>query len=179
VDRVLRAISAALGLPYELVAKDFSKTNYSSARAALLEARRFFRCRQEWIARKLCQPSWNMLMEEAFLMGEWDVPNFYENILDWCRVKWIAPGWQWVDPVKEVESSLNAIKGHLSTLADECASQGRDWEEVLEEEAREQKKKDELGIKDEQQKPAPIQKDQPVDPNGEPIDEEPAAVPRK
>ena len=45
VERILRAISAALGLPYELVAKDFSKTNYSSARAALLEARRYFRIR--------------------------------------------------------------------------------------------------------------------------------------
>src|SRR3989338_12006 len=61
VDRILKAISAALGLPYELVAKDFSKTNYSSARAALLEARRYFKVRQEWLAQKLCQPVWEML----------------------------------------------------------------------------------------------------------------------
>jgi len=67
VDRILKAISAALGLPYELVAKDFSKTNYSSARAALLEARRYFKMRQEWLARKLCQPVWEMVLEEAYL----------------------------------------------------------------------------------------------------------------
>ena len=40
VVRVLRSICAALGLPYELVAKDFGGMNYSSARVALLEARR-------------------------------------------------------------------------------------------------------------------------------------------
>lgn len=35
VERLLRAVGASVGLPYEVVAKDFSKTNYSSARAAL------------------------------------------------------------------------------------------------------------------------------------------------
>jgi hypothetical protein len=35
---MLRHIATGLNMPYELVFKDFSKTNYSSARAALLEA---------------------------------------------------------------------------------------------------------------------------------------------
>ena len=79
VDRILRAISAGLGLPYELVAKDFSKTNYSSARAALLEARRYFKVRQEWLSRKLCHPVWEMVLEEAYLIGELNASSFYEN----------------------------------------------------------------------------------------------------
>ena len=36
-ERILRVAAASTGQPYEMVAKDFSKTNYSSARAALLE----------------------------------------------------------------------------------------------------------------------------------------------
>lgn len=144
VDRILRAISTGLNLPYEIVAKDFSKTNYSSARAALLEARRYFMVRQAWLSRKLCQPAWDMLQEEAFLKNQLPAKTFYEKKSDWCRVRWIAPGWQWVDPVKEAKSSEMAIDIGISTLADEAASQGKDWEEILEQRGREVAKVKEL-----------------------------------
>ncbi len=149
VDRILKAISAALGLPYELVAKDFSKTNYSSARAALLEARRYFKVRQEWLSQKLCQPVWEMLLEEAYLKGELDAAEFYEKGRPksaWLRARWIAPGWSWVDPLKEVKASREAIAGNISSLADEVAGQGKDWEEILEQRAREEQKRKELGL---------------------------------
>jgi lambda family phage portal protein len=149
VDRILKAISAALGLPYELVAKDFSKTNYSSARAALLEARRYFKVRQEWLSQKLCQPVWEMLLEEAYLNGELDAADFYQEGRPkpaWLRARWIAPGWSWVDPLKEVKASREAVAGNISSLADEVASQGKDWEEILEQRAREEQKRKELGL---------------------------------
>jgi len=149
VDRILKAISAALGLPYELVAKDFSKTNYSSARAALLEARRYFKVRQEWLSQKLCQPVWEMLLEEAYLRGELEAKEFYfegRPKSSWLRARWIAPGWSWVDPLKEVKASREAIVGNISSLADEAAGQGKDWEEILEQRAREEQKRKELGL---------------------------------
>jgi len=161
IERILRAISSGLNLPYEVVAKDFSRTNYSSARAALLEARRFFRVWQDFIAKRMCQPVWEMLLEEAYLNNELPPVNFYENRLDWVRARWIAPGWGWVDPTKEVEASRSSIDGNLSTLADEAASLGRDWEEVLEQRAREDVKMKELGIENKplakQPGPAPVQ----------------------
>lgn len=148
VERILRAISAGLNLPYEVVAKDFSRSSYSSARAALLEARKFFKAHQDWIAKRLCQPVWEMLIEEAYLLNELKIQNFYENSADWTRARWIAPGWGWVDPTKEVEASRMSIEGNLSTLADEAATLGRDWEETLEQRAREKKKLKELGIEE-------------------------------
>lgn len=146
VERVLRAIGAGLGLPYELVAKDFSKTNYSSARAAILEARKFFHCYQQWLAEKLCQPTWEMLLDEAFLRNEFEAENYFDRRLDWTRAKWIAPGWGYVDPEKEINAANEAVTNNLSTLADEAASFGRDWEEVLEQRAREEQKRKELGL---------------------------------
>lgn len=159
VERILRAISSALNLPYEVVAKDFSRTNYSSARAALLEARRFFRVRQDFIAKKLCNPIWEMLLEEAYLLGELPVLNFYDNRIDLVRARWIAPGWGWVDPTKEVEASRESIDGNLSTLADEAAALGKDWEEVLEQRAREEKRLRELNLENK-----PLQKSSAPDP---------------
>lgn len=175
VDRILRSICGALNLPYEIVIKDFSKTNYSSARAALLEARRYFKLRQEWTSRKLCQPAWEMLLEEAFLKGELDAPTFYDQKDDWVRAKWIAPGWPWVDPSKDVDASVKAIQAGLSTQAEECGSQGRDWEGVAEQRAREEAKRKELGLPEisVSKTPAPAQPAQDnMPPDNQPPDEE-------
>jgi lambda family phage portal protein len=146
VEKMLRAISAALGLPYELVAKDFSKTNYSSARAALLEARRYFKVRQEWLARKLCQPVWEMVLEEAYLRGELGAISFYENKQYWVNASWITPGWEWVDPLKEAQAAEVGIRNGIITYSDLYSAQGKDWEECFEQRKREQEKIKELGL---------------------------------
>ncbi len=148
VERMLRAISSSLGLPYELVAKDFSKTNYSSARAALLEARRYFKVRQEWFARKLCQPVWEMVQEEAYLKGELGRVNFYANRTFWANASWIAPGWEWVDPLKEAKAAEVGLKNGIVTHSDLFSTRGQDWEESFEQRKREQEKAKELGIFD-------------------------------
>ena len=147
VESILRLIGTSLNLPYELLVKDFSKTNYSSARAALLEGRRMFLNWRSWIARKFCQPIWDLVLEEAYLRGLFDAPEFYKYRHEYARAHWIGGGWGWVDPVKEVEASRKAIDYGLSTLAEETAGQGRDWEEVLEQKAEEDKRADELKVR--------------------------------
>ncbi len=58
----------------------------------------------------------------------------------------LVPGRGWVDPVKEAKAAHLRMQIGLSTLEDECASQGLDWEEVLEQLAREKAKITELGL---------------------------------
>lgn len=147
VETILRHIGIALNMPYEILVKDFSKTNYSSARAALLEGRRMFTTWRNWFSAKFCQPIYDLVLEEAYLRGLFDAPDFYKNRSEYTRAAWIGGGWGWVDPVKEVEASRKAIDYGLSTLAEEAAGQGRDWEEVLEQIRREQEKVDMLGVK--------------------------------
>jgi len=146
IESILRVIGISLGLPYELIAKDFSKTNYSSARASLLEGRRMFMGWRKWFSGKFCRPVWDLVLEEAFLRGMFDAPDFYKYQHEYSRVQWIGGGWGWVDPVKEVDASKKAIDYGLSTLAKEVAAQGEDWEEVLEQKARENEKTKELGL---------------------------------
>jgi lambda family phage portal protein len=148
LEGILRLVGVSLGLPYELILKDFSKTNYSSARAALLEGRRHFQGWRSWFAQKFCQPIWELVLEEACYRNAFDVtPDEFQKMkTEYCRCSWIGGAWGWVDPVKEVESSKKAMDYGLSTLAEECAGQGRDWEEVLEQRAREQQKAGELGL---------------------------------
>jgi lambda family phage portal protein len=146
VEGLLRIIGISLGLPYELLVKDFSKTNYSSARAALLEGRRMFLGWRKWFAGKFCQPIWELVLEEAYLKGLFPAPRFYQNKTEYCRAAWIGGAWGWVDPIKEVDSDKKAIDYAFTTLADVCAAQGRDWEEVAEQRAREQSRLEDLGL---------------------------------
>jgi lambda family phage portal protein len=147
IERILRDVSAGMGLPYEVVAKDFSRSNYSNTRAALLEARRFFMMQQRFVSDKLGQPVYAAVFEEAYLRGELDILDFYENRAAYVRANWITPGWQWVDPESEVKASVESIDNNLSNLAEESAAHGRDWEEALEQRAREKKKIQELEVK--------------------------------
>lgn len=146
VENVLRIVGTAADLPYELVLKDFSKTNYSSARAALLEAWRSFMRRRDNLGSQWCDPIyWNWL-EEQVNAGTVDAPDFYENRAAYQRCKWIGPGRGWVDPVKEAMAAQIRIDSGVSTLEEECAEQGKDWEEVMEQRATELARAKELNI---------------------------------
>jgi lambda family phage portal protein len=146
VEAISRQIGAALGLPYELALKDFSKTNYSSARAALLEAWRFFTVRRAWLAAYWAGPVYRLWLEEAINMGQVEAPDFYEKKEYYWRSKWIGMGRGWIDPVKEAEAAQLRMQTMISTLENECAEQGQDWNEVLEQRRIEQDRMKELGL---------------------------------
>lgn len=146
IENVLRNIGTGLNIPYELLLKDFSKTNYSSARAALLEAWRFFNGKRSWLANNWATPVYELWLEEAVNKGLIEAPDFYENKYAYSRCKWIGAGRGWVDPVKEAQACQIRMEIGLSTLEAECASQGLDWEEVLEQRAREKAKLQKLGL---------------------------------
>jgi lambda family phage portal protein len=146
VEAVSRQIGTALGMPYELVLKDFSKTNYSSARAALLEAWRFFTNRRVWLATYWAGPVYRLWMEEAVNAGLIDAPDFYANMAYYTKAKWIGPGRGWIDPVKEATASQLRMDSMISTLEMECAEQGLDWNDVIEQRAVEIARLKELGL---------------------------------
>ena len=137
VMRLLRIMAAALDVPYELIAKDWSNSNYSNMRGALLEARRVFKIHQQRLQRSFCQPIYERVIELAVLRGEISAPGFYQNRAAYLRTRWIHPGWNWVDPEKEITASIKAIEAGLSSEEDECAANGKDAEEIAEARARE------------------------------------------
>lgn len=146
MTNVYRIIACGLDIPYELLLKDFSQTNYSSARAAMLEAWRSFNRRRDWLGTQWCDPIYWNFLEEKVNDGTIDAPGFYENRAAYQRCKWIGPGRGWVDPVKEAMAAQIRIDSGVSTLEDECAEQGKDWEEVMEQRATELTRAKDLNI---------------------------------
>lgn len=150
LETILRAVGAAAGMPYEVVAKDFSKTNYSSARAALEEAWRVFGQYQDWLVTYFCQIVWEMVFEEAFLRGYIKLPkgapDFYSAKAEWTAATWIVPERTQLDPVKEMAASIMGLNANLVTAADIAAKRGKDWEAQYQQRSREVKKANELGL---------------------------------
>ncbi len=146
----LRYVAAALGQSYEQLAQDWSQTNYSSARAALLEAWKFLTARRDHFVAGVAGPIYGLWLEEAIDNGTVEMPDgapdFWAAPAAWARARFIGPGRGWVDPVKEATAARLRMEAGLSTLQDEAAEQGRDWEEVLEQRAHEAETIRSLGL---------------------------------
>jgi len=139
---VLRAMAASIDMPYEVLAKDYSKTNYSSARAALLEAWRVFLLYRSWLVRHYCQPVFGMVIEENWLAGRIKfpakAPDFYDARLLYTNALWIGPPRGYVDPVKEIAATVTALENRLTTYSAALAETGRDFAEVMDEREEEE-----------------------------------------
>jgi lambda family phage portal protein len=138
---ILRTIGAAAGVPYEQLLKDFSQTNYSSARAALLEFWRVCTEYRNWFIRQFCDPIWTMVQEEALLRGYWTIPGcatvaeawlrFRRDTDLWTAVWWTPPPRGYVDPLKEMQANELGLRMGVLSHSDVIGEQGRDAEEVF------------------------------------------------
>ncbi len=149
-ELVLRIMASSLEIPYEVLTKDFSKTTYSSARAALLEAWRVYEVYRSFFTRHYCQPLWQMVQEEAYLRGYLKLPagapDFYEGLPYWCNTRWIGPARGYIDPTKEIAANIAAIEAGLMSRSEAIAERGGDFDEISEQIAREKARYEELGI---------------------------------
>lgn len=132
----LQTLAAALGLSYELLSSDWSKTNYSSARAALNEVWRFIRRLRSEFVEQFVEPIYYAFLEEAFDRGfvaaPAGAPSFDECPAAYMRARWIGPGRGIVDPLKEANAATVRLENLTSTWERECAEQGEDFEDVFE-----------------------------------------------
>ena len=97
----------------------------------MLQAYRAFQCLQQEFVEGFVRPVW-----------EWKVRQFVEEGLlaerpDMYRAQYITPAWQWVDPVKEVQSNLAAVDAGMDTLSNVARSLGRDFDGIMRTRARE------------------------------------------
>lgn len=146
----LRHLAASLGISYEQLARDYSETNYSGARAGMIEAWKFFSSRRKQVAGRLATLIYALWLEEAIDRGDVELPagapDFYTAKTAWCRCDWIGPGKGHIDPLKEAKADQLEMQMGTLTLEEACAERGQDWEDTLEQIARERKRMQELGI---------------------------------
>ncbi len=142
VVMLARRIGAALGVSWQVVLKDFSKSTYSSARTDLLESRQVYTVFQRAFITQCLDWEWQTVMDDAALRDDARLRGISQD--ERHAVYWIPPGWKWVDPVKEAAGAALELKMGTETLRDICAAKGKDWEEQLRERLREEKREIEL-----------------------------------
>lgn len=130
-----REIAAGTGLTFESLTGDLGEANYSSARVGLLD----FRRRAEMLQRLLIEgqvlrPLWHRWVDVQALAGL--IPADPMSLADHHSVRFVPPGWQWVDPQNEVAADVLAIEAGLKSREEVVSGRGRDIDELDEEIAR-------------------------------------------
>lgn len=142
VVAIVRQIGLSLEIPYEVLVKHFT-ASYSAARAALLEAWKFFMGRRQWLAESFCQPIYEAWLEEAIANDRIPAPGYLSDPLireAYCRADWIGPAKGMINEKDEVEAAVLRIEHRLSTLDRETAElTGGDWEANLRQQQKEQR----------------------------------------
>jgi len=140
VSAILRQIGAALEIPMDELMLDY-RSSYSAARAAMLQAWKFYNQRRTWFALKFCQPIYELWFDEAVARGRITAPGYDDPALRaaWTRAKWIGPARGAIDEEKEVNAAIKRIEAGISTIDDEATEmKGTDFDTVHERRVREQ-----------------------------------------
>lgn len=127
--RLLRYIAASLGVSYEQLSRDYTSTNYSSARASIGEMRRTMAAEKRMLADKVANFIYRLWLEEAINYNDLEtlkrakVPSFYDrlNAEAYSGAEWVGAGYGQIDPLKETQAALLRIKAGLSTKEYEIA----------------------------------------------------------
>lgn len=145
----LRQIGMALELPFEVLVKHF-QSSYSAARAALLDAWRFFRTRRDFMATYFCQPIYTTWLAEGVALRRIGAPGFFADAAwrqAWSGAVWIGDGPGSIDPLKEIDAAVERIANGVSTIAAESILfDGVDWETKLRQREREVKARRAAGL---------------------------------
>ncbi|HTV07796.1 MAG TPA: phage portal protein [Candidatus Aquilonibacter sp.] len=138
IKEVKRDIATGLDVAYVSLYDDLSDINFSSIRAGLLMERDAWRRRQRWVIENFHRPVFRSWLKSAVLSGRVQIGT--ADIDAVCnQIKWHPRGWDWVDPQKDANATVLRLGNGLSTYSSELGSQGLDFEEVMDERAREQK----------------------------------------
>ncbi len=131
VTMFLRLLGLPVGFPLELILLDWSKTNYSSARAALEQAFRMFQCWQRLLKARWHTPIYVWKIQQWIDAGELTViPDIFKH-------EWISPSFPWIDQLKEAEAWGIRIERGLATHAEAQKSLNKDrgdWLDVRKDE---------------------------------------------
>jgi lambda family phage portal protein len=147
---MLCIFAAATGVSVEQITQDWSRTNYSSARAALMETWKTLMRRRHEFSVNFATPVYANWLREAMELGELPLPKgapeFIAATTAYSRCKWLGPARGWVDPTKEPAGAVLRMEAGISTLEHEAAEQGSDWEEIADQRAVEQKAYQDRGL---------------------------------
>jgi capsid protein len=138
-DACLRRVAAGLGITFEALTGNLSEVNFSSARLGAMEMGRNI---ESW--------QWNLF-----------IPRFCDTVFQWFKrmvdiqqgfnvsgltAEWTAPSITLVDPSREWNALMTAVRAGFMSLPEAIRSQGYDPDSVLAEQSEYLQKLDAAGV---------------------------------
>jgi lambda family phage portal protein len=147
---VCKFIGAALGIPYEVLLKQFN-ASYSASRAALLDFWRRVRKYRALVIDQLCQPVYEEWLTDAISLGRivnfkggFDDPEIKRAML---RCIWTGNSAGSLDPQKEVLAADLKVKCGFSTIERESAElNGSNYRDNVRQQSSEQTEFEEANL---------------------------------
>jgi lambda family phage portal protein len=146
---MLRKMAVGVGVSYESLSRDYSQSNYSSSRMALLDDRDLYRVVQGFVCRNLREDIHSEFMDAAVLVGEIKVGgDYFTNPSKYQAVRYKPRGWSWIDPAKEVAAYKMAVRSGFMTVGDVIAqtSPDSDVEDTFKRREEELDMADDMGL---------------------------------
>jgi lambda family phage portal protein len=115
---MLREVASGIGVSYESLSRDYSQSNYSSSRLALLDDRDLWRYFQAWFIRSFREPLHRLWVQQAVLGGaipQIPVAAYWLDRRRYEAVRFRPRGWAWIDPEKEAKAAILEIRNGLDT----------------------------------------------------------------
>lgn len=130
VNTSIMVIASSMGIPKEVLIKKY-ESNYTAARAALLDFWRTVKIYRARFNSSFNKPIYEQWLSEAVATGRIEAPGFFDDPAvrqAWCGCMWMGASMGHVDPLKEVNAAAARIANNISTQEQEASEyNGNDW----------------------------------------------------
>lgn len=130
VNTCITVMASSMGIPKEVLVKKY-ESNYTAARAALLDFWRTVKVYRTRFNEGFNQPIYEQWLSEAVASGRINAPGFFDDPAvrqAWCGCLWMGASMGHVDPLKEVNAASVRIANNITTQEQEAAEyNGNDW----------------------------------------------------
>src|SRR5690606_16437590 len=114
---------------YSSLSGDLSDANYGSQRGGLLSEREEWKSLQRWYATQFHRRVFRVWLKWALTTGAVRIPP--ARMLDVGAHSWMPRGWDWIDPLKDIQAAVIAIAAGLDSRTRLAAARGLSFEENL------------------------------------------------
>jgi capsid protein len=152
---ILNEIARCLNMPFNIAAGNSAGYNYASGRLdhqTYFKSIRVDQAHAESVVLDRILAAW---FDEASLIPGL-LPDGLGAFVNWSH-QWFWDGHEHVDPAKEANAQATRLASHTTTLADEYARRGQDWESQLRQRAKEMELMRELGLSHEETDTAAVE----------------------
>ena len=146
----IRLMATARSVSYELAFKDFSKVNYASSRASLLQDYKRFDYEQNHLKEYFLDEIFEAWLDIEVMAGRIKIPKYLSTDKNKYLIqRWTWPQRPWVDPLKDVNAIEKEIELGITNASDVAIARGNNYEVNMQKLSEQLKLQESLDVYDE------------------------------